>query len=378
MKTKGTHEPINRIEINLVALRRNLKRLASKVRRPTSLLVVVKAEAYGHGMVRVAGEVQKSRLAAYLGVSSIWEALRLRGAGIRMPILILGVIHPTEAGEVIRHGLTASVSSIEEASCLDRAARAAKKKAKVHAELDTGMGRLGIWCAEAILFLHKINEMKNIELEGVFTHFPSADDDDPRFSLSQIKIFDKAIDMASDLFGKPFKFVHMANSAGLLAYKPAHFNLVRPGILVYGLSPADRDLGMALDPVLSLKSKVAFIKTVEKGRTVSYARTYVASRATRIATVPLGYSAGYPFYLSNKSEVLIRGKRYKVAGRVTMDHIMVDIGMDDPIRRWDEVVLIGKSGNEQIRVEELARLAGTIPYQIVCGLSQNLPRVYAG
>ncbi len=369
-------EPLTFVGVDLGALKRNLRRIASKVARATGILVVVKAEAYGHGMARIAREVEKTRLAKYLGVSSAWEARRRRDAGVRMPVLILGVIHPSEAREVVRRCVASSVSSIEEAASLDRAAKALGVKAKGHAELDTGMGRLGIWCAEAIWFLHKVHEMPNLELEGVFTHFPSADDDDPKFSKSQIEIFDKAVEMAEELFGKPFKYVHMANSAGLLSYADSHFNLVRPGISVYGLKPAKRELGGKLEPVLSLKSRVSFIKMVEKGRSVSYARPYVASRATRIATVPIGYSSGYLFHLSNKAHVIIRGKRYPVAGRVTMDHIMVDIGMDDAIRRWDEVTLIGKSGAEEIRAEELAQLAGTIPYQVVCGLSQNLPRIY--
>jgi alanine racemase len=371
-------EPLNVIEIDLGALRHNVRRIRKQLRPGTGLMIIVKAEAYGHGMVRIAREVAKLAGVAYLGVSSSAEAFRLRDARIRKPILVLGVVHPRDAAEIVRRGVTATVSSLDEARMLDRAAARTGRRARVHVELDTGMGRLGVWCAEAIRLVHAVHELAHVELEGVFTHFPSADEEDARFSRFQIEAFEKAVDYCQELFGRPIRYVHMANSAGLVAYRDAHFTLVRPGLAVYGLNPAKRTQALGLKPVLTLKSRAAFLKTVEKGRTISYARTHVTPRPTRIATVPLGYSSGYPVSLSNRAHVLIRGRRYPVVGRVTMDHLMVDVGLKHPVRRWDEVVLIGRSGRERIRAEELAGLAGTIPYEIVTRLGLGVPRIYKG
>ena len=367
---------INRIEIDLGAFRRNLGRIRGRLKGRARMLVVVKSEAYGHGMVPLAKEAEKVPGVVYLGVSTASEAFRLREAGVRLPVLILGVVHPDQAADVVRAGVTATVSSLEEARHLDRTARRLKRRAKVHVELDTGMGRLGVWCAEAIWFIYKVNEMKNLEIEGLYTHFPSADDDDPKFSTFQIEVFDKAVDLSSQILGRRPAFVHMANSMGLVTYRDSHFTLVRPGIMAYGINPSRREPPLDLKPVLTLKSRVAFIKSVGRGRSISYARSYVTEKPTRIATVPLGYSSGYPFQLSNKSRVLVGGKSYPVVGRITMDHIMVDVGEDSRVRKWDEVVLIGRSGKERVRAEELAAHAGTIPYDVLCGLSLNLPRIY--
>lgn len=368
--------PNSFIEIDLDAFRSNLRRIRSVLRPGARILLVVKSEAYGHGMIPIARAAAGFREIVYFGVSSIGEAVRLRQAGIRKPILVLGVLHPRDIKEAIRLGLTASVSSLEEAKRLGREARRMHRRAKVHVELDTGMGRLGVWCAEAIWLLYKVHEVQGLDLEGVFSHFPSADEDDPVFSLRQIEIFDKAVDIAGELFKRPLKYIHMANSAGLLTYRDSHFSLVRPGIMAYGVYPGRAHDIKTLRPILSLRSRVAFLKTVDKGRTVSYGRTYAAPQRTRIATIPIGYSSGYPFYLSNRSHVVIRGRKFPVVGRVTMDHIMADVGTELPILPWDPVTLIGKDGAEEVGVEELAKLAGTIPYVILTGLSPSLPRIY--
>lgn len=363
---------INSIGIDLSALRHNLRLIHGRLRPGTDVLMVVKAEAYGHGMVPVARAIEKDKSAVYLGVSTTSEAFRLREEGIRMPVLIMGVIPPAAAAEVIRRGITSTVSSQEEARVLDAAARRLGKKARVHVELDTGMGRLGVWCEEAVRTLTQIHALGNIELEGVFTHFPAADD--AKYSKTQIAAFEKTVRICRELFGG-IRYVHMANSQGLVSFKDAHFTLVRPGIMAYGIQPAPGRRQLDLRPVLSLKSRVALIKEVGKGRSISYARTHVTRGPTRIATIPIGYSSGYPWQLSNRFQVLIGGRPFPIVGRVTMDHIMVDIG-GSRVKQWDEVVLIGRSGRSEIRAEELAEKTGTIPYEIVCRMNLNLPRIY--
>jgi len=367
---------VNVIQIDLKVLRFNLRRIGSFLKSGTKMLLVVKRDAYGHGMIRVVRAARRMKAVVYLGVSCAEEALCLRRAGVRTPILVLAAVPPAAARGLLLDGITFTVSSLEEAIGLNRLARQLNRKASVHVELDTGMGRLGVWCAEAVWLLYKVSELKHLHLEGAFTHFPSADEDDPHFSRFQIEVFDKAIDITNEILERRLRYVHMANSMGLVTYRDSHFSLVRPGILIYGVNPTRRKLPIPLKPVLRLRSRVSFIKMVEKGRSISYARTYVVNKATRIATVPLGYSHGYPLSLSNRSSVIIRGKRYPVVGRITMDHLMVDIGMRSTIRLWDEVTLIGRDGREEIRVEELAQKAKTIPYEILCALHTSIPRIY--
>ncbi len=368
--------PFNRIEIDLGAFRHNLGHIRRRLEPGTKLLIVVKADAYGHGMIPIAREAVRLGGSVYLGVASSVEAFALRSAGIRARVLVLGVTHPRDVARTIREDVTATLSTRQEALLFDRAAAKLGRKARVHVELDTGMGRLGVWCAEAVRFLYQTSRLRHLNLEGVFTHFPSAGAADARFSASQIEIFKKAVEIAGELIERPFRYVHMANSAGLLAYRDAHFNLVRPGIMVYGINPSRKKLPFVLKPVLTLKSCVTLLKDVGAGRSISYARTFVTRRPTRIATVSLGYSSGYPFSLSNRADALIAGRRFPIVGRITMDHLMVDVGGEKGVKRWDEAVLIGRSGAEEIRAEELAERAGTIPYEIVCGLSAALPRLY--
>jgi len=337
---------------------------------------VVKSEAYGHGMAAVAKAAEKEKRVAYLGVSTADEALELRSAGIRLPVLILSVVHPRQAGALIRSRISLTVSSTEEALAVNLAAKRLGVKAAVHAELDTGMGRLGTWYVDALSFLFRINSLPWIRLEGAYTHFPAADAQEEDFSKRQIKIFTMAAELFRQMYPRGLRYLHMANSAGVLRFPEAHFNLARPGIMAYGINPIDKRLRLRLKPVLSFKTRVILIKEVRKGVTISYGRTYSAGRDTRIAVLPVGYSYGYPYHLSNKARVLIRGQSYPVAGRVTMDHLMVDIGPHSPVRIWDEAVLIGSQGQERITAEDLAKQAGTISYEIVCSLNLKVPRVY--
>jgi alanine racemase len=243
----------------------------------------------------------------------------------------------------------------------------------VHVKIDTGMGRLGPHYEDAYGFIRQLSKFKNIRLEGIFTHFPAADTN-PKFTNCQIDIFNKFITELSGE-GINFKYQHSANSIGLVNYPNSHFNMVRPGLILYGISPLPK-ASLKLKPVLSLKSRIVFIKKVAKGQGVSYGRTYIAKKPTLIATVAVGYADGYPWSLSNCSKVIIKGKIFNVAGRVCMDHIMVDLKDRKDIKLGQEVILLGKSKNVKITAEGLAQWAKTIPYEITSRLSLKIPRIY--
>jgi alanine racemase len=235
------------------------------------------------------------------------------------------------------------------------------------------MGRLGVMSEEAFTFAGEISRLKSLEIEGIFTHFAFADLD-RKFTLGQVRLLRQLV-LRLKACGINIPLVHAANSMGLLGYPQSHFNMVRPGLVLYGLSPKEGALGLKIKPVLSLKSRVVYTKRVPKGFGISYGHTYITPAETTIAVIPIGYGDGYPRRLSNCGPVLMRGRRFSVSGRVCMDQIMVDVG-DSRVRTGDEAVLIGSQGRNRVSVEELARLCGTIPYEIVCGLGSRIPRVY--
>ncbi|MDP2043740.1 MAG: alanine racemase, partial [Candidatus Omnitrophota bacterium] len=258
------------------------------------------------------------------------------------------------------------------ALALNRKASARNKPIRLHIKVDTGMGRIGVSHDHAFRLAEKIHKLKFIIIDGIFTHFPFADLN-RKFTVFQINLFNKLV---SDLKkrGIVIPLVHAANSIGLIDYKDSHFTMVRPGLVIYGLYPKQR-MDINLKPVLSLKTRVIFIKKVPAGYGISYGHTYITKRPTRIATLPIGYGDGYPRNLSNLAWLLIGGKRKRISGRICMDQIMVDVG-SQKLKIGDEVVLIGAQGKEKITAEELARLAKTIPYEIVCGLGSRIPRIY--
>ncbi|MBF0254071.1 MAG: alanine racemase [Candidatus Omnitrophica bacterium] len=363
--------------VDLAAIRHNIRCILGGLGPSARALLVVKAEAYGHGMVPVARAVSRVKEIALLGVATGAEALELRQAGIRKPVLVLGALPVADLPELIRKGVAVTLSTYDEAVRVDRIARRLGRMVKVHVEFDTGMGRLGVPYAEGLKLMFQINAFSSMQLEGMYTHFPSAETDDVEFSQKQIRIFSMAAELFREMYPRRLKYVHMANSAGIFAHTASRFNLVRPGLLAYGVNPFGKGrLPFTPLPAMSLKSRIALIKVCPKGGTVSYGRTYRARRRTHIAVLPVGYSSGYPFRLSNRSSVLIEGRRYPVAGRVTMDHLMIDLGPKTPYRAGQEVVLLGESGPKRITAEELARLAGTIPYEIVTGVHPKIRRVY--
>ena len=361
-------------EIDLRAIRHNLRKIKRIVGKKTKILGVVKADGYGHGMEEVSREILKEGV-DYLGVASLDEARQLRRAGIKTKIISLGSILPEEASGVLKFDVIQTVSCLNVARALSRLGQRRRKNIKVHIKIDTGMGRIGFWHEEAIGFLRKIASLKNIIIDGIFTHFPSAEDDPP-FTKRQIRDFNSLIeDLGSHNIDIPIR--HTSNSMALIGFKDARMNIVRPGLIMYGLHPR-KDLvkKLGLKPVLKLKTKVIHVKAVSKGRSVSYGRAYIAKKNTRIATIPLGYGDGYSRHLSNRASVLIKGRRAPIVGRVCMDMSMVDVGHIKNVRPGDEVVLIGQQGKQRIRAEELAEIMGTIPYEVVCNIGRRVPRVY--
>ena len=358
-------------EVNLNNLEYNFRQIKRLVSPKTKILVTVKADAYGHGLIPVAKRLRQSGV-DFLGVASIDEGIKLREAGLRLPILILGLILKSDCKPVFAYDLTPTVCDKELAVALNNTAKTLSRQIKVHVKIDTGMGRIGVLHHEAKQLIEDIRKLKYIDIEGLFTHFALADTSRD-FTRHQIDLFDRLVsDLEKEGIDIPLK--HAANSMGAIGYKMSHFNMVRPGLVIYGLYPR-QSLNIKLKPVLSLMTKVMFIKRMPKGSGVSYGHEYVTGIDTRIAVLPIGYGDGYPRNLSNKGPVLIRGKRFKIAGRICMDQIMVDVGAS-VVKPGDKVMLIGSQKKNKITTEELAELSGTISYEIVCGLGSRIPRVY--
>jgi len=358
-------------EINLKNLKHNFLEVKKRVLKETKVLVTVKADAYGHGLIPVSKTLESLGV-DFFGVASIDEGIKLREAKIKHPILVLGLVLKEDFAPLFKYSLASTICDFDSAYALDYKARKLGRIAKIHIKVDTGMGRIGVQYLKAYDLIKKMNRLKNISIEGIFTHFPLADINN-KFTNQEISIFKKLVSELKKE-GINIPLIHAANSIGVLDYKNSHFNMVRPGLIIYGLYPKEK-LKIKLKPVLSLKTRIVYLKNVPKGFKVSYGHTYITKKNTNIATIPLGYGDGYPRNLSNKAPVLIKGKRFKISGRICMDQIMVDVN-NSKLKVGDEVVLIGRQGRNKITVEELAHLAMTIPYEIVCGLGSRIPRVY--
>ncbi|MBN1353533.1 MAG: alanine racemase [Candidatus Omnitrophica bacterium] len=358
-------------EIDLSAIRHNCRSIERLLGKNTAIMAVVKANAYGHGIVRVSKTLEKLNI-RYLGVATLDEALLLRKQKIKLPILILGSVLPEESGIAVANGITLTLCNNELLGALSGLSGV---KAKVHIKIDTGMGRIGLWHEDAIGFIAEAGKRKNIELEGIYTHFSIAGRD-KFFTQYQINSFETVLE-ESERRGIRFPLKHAANSIACVDWKKSHLNMARPGIIIYGIYPKRNFPKLIkLKPAFSLKTKIVFIKTTPQGRSISYGRTYITQSRTKIATIPIGYADGYGRILSNKAEVLVKGCRAPVVGKVTMDQTMIDVGHIKGVKVGDEVVLIGRQRREEIRIEPLARLAGTIPYEIVTGITSRVPRIY--
>ncbi len=366
-------------EIDLAALRHNYYQVKNALTAGSGVLAVVKADAYGHGFMDISRELESLGVTAF-GVAFLAEGIQLRKSGIDRPILLLGGIYPGQERKCVGFNISTAVFTLEQARVLDETARKLYRKAKIHLKVDSGMGRLGIRFEEAPAFFRELKALKNLELEGIFSHFASADELDEggnSYTARQTELFAAVLQEGARQGFSP-AFVHIANSAAAFSRELPFCNLARPGIVLYGALPsADFQGKMDVKPVMRLKSRVAMLKWVEPGTSISYARRYVAQERTLVASVPVGYADGYCRALTNKGEALVRGERARVAGTVCMDWIMLDVTHVPGVAVGDEVTLLGcdREGN-CIHAEELAARAGTIPYEIFCGISKRVPRVY--
>ena len=363
------------VEIDLDRLKENFRKVKGWVGPDKRILVAVKADAYGHSSVAVSKALAAEGVST-LGVASLEEAIEIKRGGAEVPVLILSPSSFTEVPEIVTEGFTSTVSNIEYARKLSVVARALNKKMKVHVEVDTGMGRTGVNYSGAADFIRQVRELDSIQVEGIFTHFANAEESDKTFALEQLKRFTQVLE---DLKARSLEvpLVHSANSASLLDIRESHFNMVRPGLVIYGMYPSQwvkRQIDV--EPVMTFKARVAHLNSIPRGETVSYGRTYTASKDCTVAVVSVGYGDGYSRALSNKGEVLIRGKRFSIVGMVCMDLTMVDVTGHPEIRVGDEVILMGKSGEEEISADELARLSGTISYDVTCSVGPRVPRVF--
>lgn len=334
-------------------------------------MAVVKADGYGHGAVQVSRAAIRSG-ATCLGVSSPEEGEELRKAGLDIPIIVLGLIQPEEAYKSIGLMLEQTICSLELASALDQEARKATTRVNVHVKVDTGMGRIGILPEDTLAFVRKIRRFKNLNLKGIFSHFSSADDADKTFARRQLEIFNRLIREIDDA-GIHIPKKHIANSAAILDLPESYLDLVRPGIMLYGLYPSPHvSRSLKLRPAMTLRTKISYVKSVPAGTPVSYGCTFFTQKKTRVATLPVGYADGYSRLLSNQGTVLIKGQRAPLIGRVCMDMCLVDASRIRNVRAGDEVILFG----EELSVDEVARNMGTINYEVVCGVGKRVPRIY--
>lgn len=367
----------NRIyaRIDMDNLRYNISKMKSMVKPGMKILAVVKADAYGHGAVGVSARI--SDLADYFGVATIDEAVELRRAGITKPILIIGYTDSEDFGKLIEYDITQAVYDSKECEKLSQVALDAGAKVKVHLKVDTGMGRIGFSSDDAgVNEALKLKTMNGIQIEGIFTHYAKADEYDKEYSNLQKERFLKFIE-AMEAGGITFDIKHIDNSAGTMELEDNEFDMVRLGIVTYGLYPSDEvDKSVEIKPVMSLISHISHVKTVEQGTAISYGGTYVADGTRRIATVTVGYADGYPRAQSNLGRVIVRGSYAPIVGRVCMDQIMIDVTDIPDVAVKDEVILIGGTDDKYISVEEVAQYANSFNYELVCHIGRRVPHVY--
>jgi alanine racemase len=337
------------------------------------VLAVVKAQAYGHGAVPVARRLVGLGC-PMLGVATVEEGRDLRDAGITVPLLVMAPVFPEQAEVIVGAKLTPVVYTLAVSRALSGAVAGSGGKVTVHVKVDTGMGRVGVTPEEGVSFIETISRLPGIVVEGLMTHFADADLRDKQFAAAQMDRFESLL-RTLESAGIDIPLRHAANSAAVLEYGRALLTMVRPGLMLYGYNPLESGVAADLRPVLSLFTRIAFLKKVPAGVPISYGRTFVTKRESLIATIPIGYADGYSRGLSNTGEALVRGKRVPVAGRVCMDMTMLDVTDVPDVAAGDEVVLIGSSGSERITADDIAARTGTIAYEVLCGISGRVPRI---
>jgi alanine racemase len=360
-------------EINLARLRSNLQAIKARV-SPAKVMLVVKANAYGHGLKDVACQI--GPLADSIGVAVLEEGIYLREAGVQTPTLVLGGIWGNQIPAYIEHDLTLTAPSVERLEQIEQAAAQMGKRAKVHLKIDTGMERIGVHYYNAHTLQEAALHCKHVEVEGIFSHFANADSIDLSHARLQLERFNEVLRFYEE-HSLPMPVRHMANSGAILQLPESYFDMVRPGILFYGVYPfVEAPHTVEVQPALAWKSRVVYFKVTQSGHPVSYGSIWQSDHPVRIVTVPVGYGDGYFRSMSNKAQVIIRGKKYPQVGRICMDQVMVNIEADSAYN-GDEVILIGESASgERITVENLAEWAGTIPYEVLTNINTRVPRVY--
>lgn len=366
-------------DVDLDAVHFNMEQMHGNISCSAKMMGIIKTDAYGHGAVQIARELETLDYVFGMGLATAEEALILRHCGIKKPLLVIGYTFPYSYAKLIDNEIRMTVFKSSMLSEIEKEAERQNKKAIVHIKVDTAMSRIGIRPDDSgIAFIRECLSQKNIIVEGIFTHFAKADEADKGPVMKQLHTYQDFLKRAEEETGYRIPIHHCSNSAGIVEIKEANMDMVRAGITLYGLWPSEevsRDI-IRLKPVLSLKSHIVYVKEIEKGTQVSYGGTYCAEETMKIATIPVGYGDGYPRALSNKGFVLIHGKRAKILGRVCMDQMMVDVSDIDNVRDGDEVTLIGQDGTECITMEELGGLSGRFNYELACDLGKRIPRVY--
>ena len=367
-----------RARIDLDAIEYNIEKMKENLPEDTKLIVVAKADCYGHGALQTTSLLSLKEYVWGFAVATLDEAIVLRRGGITKPILVLGCIFPEQWVDALENNIRITVYTEELTKVLSDLAVKIGRKAYVHVKLDTGMGRIGFTPGkEGADKIEEISKLPNIVMEGLYTHFSKADEDDKSYTMKQMEAYTW---MKEELAGRgiTFSYYHCCNSAGIIDLKGAGQNLSRAGISTYGMYPSEEvhKENVDLKPALELISHVAFVKWVDEGEMISYGGTYVTKRRTKIATIPVGYGDGYPRSLSNKGYMLIHGKKAPIIGRVCMDQCMVDVTEIEDVKFGDEVVLVGRDGDEYLSVETLSRLSDRFNYEFVCLMGKRIPREY--
>ncbi len=361
-------------EVNIDIIRNNISKIKSELKN-SKFMAVIKADGYGHGAVSCAKYIND--IVDFYGVATVDEALDLKSSFINKPILILGAIFDEKIPDALSSDIRFTVFDINTAKRLSEYAKVMNKNCYIHIKIDTGMNRIGFKNDECLIDKIKtIYNLPNIVIEGIFTHFANADEDDLLRANNQLSDFKKILDKLSDnKINIPIK--HCANSAAILNFDNAHMDMVRAGLITYGYYPSNYvDKKIKVEPALSLKSHVIFVKYIEKNQGISYNSSFISDKRMKIATIPVGYGDGYPRSLSNIGYVLINGHKANIVGKICMDQFMVDVSDIEDVNINDEVILIGSDGKNNITLDELSNLSNKFNYEFICGLSKRIPRLY--
>ena len=364
--------------VNLSAVLHNLEEMHKNINADTKIVAVIKTDGYGHGALPIAKAIEDVPYLWGYAVATVDEAMALVDDGRKKPILILGVSFYDQFEDIIRNDIRPCVCDYEVAKKLSQIAVSKNKKCHIHIKIDTGMSRIGFQVNEETAdIIRDIAGLPNIEIEGIFTHFASADEVEKETTFCQMDLFKKMCQMLEDR-GVCIPIKHCSNSAGIVDIPEANMNMVRAGIILYGLWPSDEVNKTRLDlqPAMSLKSHISYLKDLEPGRKISYGGTYITDKEQKIATIPVGYGDGYARTLSNKGYVLIRGQKAPVCGRICMDQFMVDVSHIEGVKVGDVVTLLGEDGNQCITMEELGDISGRFNYEFACLITPRVPRIY--